>query len=93
MVSAFESVPRMALWVILLTSCQLQEPERGAKAFLPTSRITAPKSRASTRCRSRGGDVRCVSLVAYYREGISFPVEERPAAHFVEERAPSPVQQ
>jgi hypothetical protein len=61
----------------------------GLFAYLQDYRAQIPSEHALS---VQGGDVRCVSLVAYYREGISLPVEERPAAHFVEERAPRPVQ-
>jgi hypothetical protein len=62
----------------------------GLFAYLQDYRAQIPSEHSLS---VQGGDVRCVALLAYYREGISLPVEERPAAHFVEERAPSPVQQ
>lgn len=57
----------------------------GLFAYLKDYRVQLPNQRSFS---LRAGEVRCISLVVSYRDGVTVPVEQRPTTAYVEEAAP-----
>jgi hypothetical protein len=57
----------------------------GLFAYLKDYRVKSPNQRSFS---LRAGEVRCISLVVFYRDGLTLPIEQRPTTDYVDEAAP-----